>query len=101
MKTITLKTVTMQAGDQVGELNYKTQIASILSTPSNPQAGADYAEVRKSIRLLDILEKANGTLVIEDADHQYLAARVKGARYLIINREVLDFIEDVTTPKRG
>jgi hypothetical protein len=105
MKTITLKTVKMQVGDQVGELNYKTQIASILGSPSNPQAGADYEEVRRSIRLLDLLDKVGDgdpkppCLVLEDADFEYLKARIKGARYLVINRQVLDFIEDVTAPK--
>ena len=106
MKHITLKTVTLQVGDQAGELNYKTQIMTILGTPSNRQTGADYEEMRKSIRLLDLLDKVptpttdkTESLELEDADFEYLKARIKEARYLLINREVMTFIEDVTAPK--
>ena len=99
MKTVQLKIVPLTVNGETGELNYKAQLEAILKTPSNLQGGADYDEIRKSIRLLDILETANGEVKLEDADHEYLKARVMGARYGVIDKVVQSFIEDVIQAK--
>ena len=99
MKCIPLKIVPLVVDGQEGKFDYKAQIAAILRTPSNPQIGADYDEIRKSIRILDILEAAEGEIKLEDADHEYLQGRVMGARFVVIAHAVEAFIEDVIDPK--
>jgi hypothetical protein len=101
MKSIPLKTVPIEINGQAATLDYREQLQNILRAPSNSQAGADYEEIRKSLRLLDALEqnKSVPALELEDADYEYLRLRVMGARFLFIDKAVMDFIEDVTNPK--
>jgi hypothetical protein len=99
MKKIALKKVTMEVNGQTVDLNYKNQLISIMQTPSDPQRGANYEEVRKSIRILEKLEAAENEVELEDADFEYMKQRVLGAGYLMINKTIQGFIEDVTNPK--
>ena len=80
-------------------LSYKSQLEQILRSPANPQAGADYDEIRRSIRILDALEKEDHVLVLEDADYEYLRERVLGTKWPLIDLVVLQFVEDVTSIK--
>lgn len=96
MQTIQLKTVEMQADDQVIQLSYHAQLTEVLRTPADGKS-ADYNEIRRSIRLLDILEKNSGpTLTLEDADYEYMKERVLATRWPMINKALQQFIEDVT-----
>jgi len=92
MKTITFRKV------QMGEntLDYKTQLIGIMQTPSDPQRGAGIEEVRKSVRVLDTLDKAGDDQVeLEDADYVHVVEKIKAARYLVLTKEVLQFIDDM------
>jgi len=77
VKLIPLKTVTVELDGKPTRISYKAQLIEIIKTPSDGRL-ADYEEVRKSIRLLDILAEAQAEqeLSLEDADHAYLAQRV-------------------------
>jgi hypothetical protein len=91
MKTIKLRTV--QFGDNV--LDYKLQLVGIAGSPVDAQRGASIDELRKSVRVLEVLEKSNGEVHLEDADYDHLLEKVRSAKYLIINKEVLQFIDDI------
>jgi hypothetical protein len=96
MKQIPLKIVDMVVNNQTIKLSYKAQLMEVIKNPSTPQ-GADYDEMRRSIRLLDLLEAATGDdLSIEDADFEYLKQRILLARWPFIDKVVQNFIEDVT-----
>ena len=77
-------------------LDYKQQLTAILQSPEDPQRGAEIAEIRKSMRVLDALDRSGTTLTLEDADYEYMKHRILSARYLIVNQAIMDFIEDVT-----
>lgn len=95
MKTIELKTVPFVAFDADQTLDYKMLIGTLMETPENPQAGAGIDEIRRSIRVLDALEGANGAVNLEDADYEYLVRRVKTAKFTSSNQVFIDFVEDI------
>ena len=95
MKNIPLKIVDMVLGEQTAKLNYKKQIASILE---NPPDRVSIDEMRRSIRVLDALEKVEDVLVLEDADFEHLKKVVLAAKWPMVNKVILTFTEDVTNP---
>jgi len=93
MKEIELKIVPI---GKSGNLSYKKQIEEIVRTPT--EGGVDYGEMRKAIRLLDALEDLaeDGVLELEDADYDYLRARVGKVRWPVIDKAIIQFVQDVT-----
>ena len=97
MKTIEFKMVQMGANT----LNYKEQLTGIMQAPMDPQRGAGIEEVRKSVRVLDALEKAGeDQVVLEDADYAHVVEKINAARYLVLTKEVLQFIDDMLAPSK-
>lgn len=98
MKKIVLKTIEGKADGNVIRIAYKDQIDAIMSTPMDMK-NADLNEVRRSLRILDVLDGLPAeaqALELEDADYEYMKQRVLAARWPIINKVILTFIEDVT-----
>jgi hypothetical protein len=93
MKHIPLKMVVVEIEGKPTRLSYKAQIVELIRHPVN---GANYEDVRHSIRLLDALEGADNTLELEDSDFEFLKQRVLSTRWPYVDRYVLTFIEDVT-----
>jgi hypothetical protein len=87
MKTIELRTV--------DDLSYRDILKEVVRRPLDPQRGADIAEMRQSIRLLDALELGNGTLELEDADYQVLVEKVKAMRWNVIDARLVGLIDEV------
>jgi hypothetical protein len=99
MKSVELKIVDVEIQGKPIRLSYKQQIAEIMKTPTGNR-GADIDEVRRSIHILDALDACKGdTLQLEDADFEYMKQRIQEANWPVIDRWVLAFVEDVTTPR--
>jgi len=76
--------------------SYRDTIAVILKTPENAAKGAQIDEVRQSIKVLDILDAAKGKkFSIEDDLYAYLKRRVDNADWLLINANVIQFVDDI------
>lgn len=95
MKTIPMKAIPMQLNGKEIQLSYKDQLIEIIRNP-DPNKPLNYGEVRSSIRVLDALEAADGTLKIEDADYAYMKQRVLDARWPVADKAIETFVEDVT-----
>ena len=78
-------------------LDYKATLVEVVSRPLNPAAGASIDEVRQSIRVLDALEVANGTLELEDADYRHMLDKLKAQPWGKIDRRVVQFVDDVSS----
>lgn len=97
MKRVPLKKVPLvtPTGED-SELDYLLYLEIAIKNPLNGQ-NADIEENRKSIRLLDALEKAEEDGVdMEDADYEYLCTKVKALRFNWIDPAFVQFVEDVT-----
>jgi hypothetical protein len=52
--------------------------------------------MRSAIRVLDALEKADGVLELEDADHAWLVTRMQSARFGMVHPAIVEFVDDIT-----
>ena len=93
MKTIELKTVPLELFGNKTDFSYKEFVHILMESPENPDKGASVDEIRKSMRVLDALEKSNGSLQLEDADFEYLLRRVNTARFTASNKVFVDFVD--------
>jgi hypothetical protein len=100
MKTVPLKTakITDPAGNE-REVNYADYIHAIMSSPADAGKGMTLDEIRKGLRVLNALEKGtNDSFQLEDADFEFMAARVKNSKFNFAHPTILQFVEDITTP---
>jgi hypothetical protein len=95
MKTSPLKTLASDDGSP--EIAYAQVLREVLRRPADPQKGADIAEMRKSLRVLDALDSANGTLQLEDADYDHLKTKLLAMPWNIIDRRIVVLVDDVTS----
>ncbi len=97
MKQVLLKVVELEDGIL---LNYKNELKTVFKTPADPRVGAEIEEMRKSIRILDALDKVQGNVLeLEDADYAYLQDRMRKAKFGMVHPAVVDFIDEMTTEK--
>jgi hypothetical protein len=76
-------------------ISYADVLVEVVRRPLNPQQGIQIDEMRKSIRLLDALDAANGTLELEDADYQFLKQKLDNMGWNIADRRIVQLIDDV------
>lgn len=61
--------------------------------------GITIEQVRRSIKVLDKVEAAEDTLLLEDADHQYLVSRFSQMKFIKADRGVLDLFDRLSGAK--
>jgi uncharacterized Fe-S cluster-containing radical SAM superfamily enzyme len=92
MKQIPLKELVDGQGPPIV---YADVLREVVRQPLDRQRGVSIVEMRQSIRVLDALEAANGTLQLEDADYLHLKAKLEGMQWTLVDRRLLQLIEDV------
>ncbi len=80
---------------QLGELSWAEILRQVVRRPLDPSKGADIEELRRGIRLLDALDKEPEVLELEDADWDHLRDKVQAFSWGIVDRRVLNFVDDV------
>jgi hypothetical protein len=100
MKYIELKEVSTRKGEKV-RLNYAQQIELIvgeaMDNANGQRQGFDRDTNRKALRILDALEEQadSGMLALEDADHQFLVARVNQFIWPFADRAFEEFCASI------
>ena len=89
MKSLDNKSIT--AGDK--EIKYSELLKTCLNVV--PKEGFTPSEMRTRLRILDILEKANGTIELEDADSQLTKKLVADMRWIVLSKDIVAFTEEV------
>ena len=87
MKKIPMKTL--------GDLAYRDVLREVVRRPLDPRNGADIKEMRESIRVLDAIEAADGTLELEDADYDVLKAKINAMRWNVVDVRLVALIDEV------
>lgn len=95
MKAIRLRTVPQGPTDLEGDLEWADVIKQVIRRPADPQKGVEIEEMRKSIRVLDALEKSNGVLELEDADWEHLRSKVQAMQWAVIDSRIVQFTDEV------
>jgi hypothetical protein len=94
MRSIELKI--LPGPDNLPAMGYSNILKEVLTRPANPEKGADIQEMRMAIRVLDVLERSNGTLELEDADYEFVRERILNMHWNVIDRRIVQFVGDVT-----
>jgi len=78
-------------------LDYRVLIEQVIRVPLDRQQGATIDEMRKSIRVLDALDKADpgGVLELEDADWEHLRTKTERMPWAMVDRRFVKFYDDV------
>jgi hypothetical protein len=81
---------------EAARVDYHSLIEQVIRIPLDRQAGASIDEMRRGIRVLDRLDASSGeVLELEDADWEHLVAKVKVMPWIVVDRRILRFIDDV------
>lgn len=95
MKQVVLKQVPMTVFGEVKEFSYKEMIQVIMETPQDPAKGATIDEIRKSIRVLDLLASSRELLSLEDADYSHMMGKVRATKFSTANQVFVNFVDDL------
>jgi hypothetical protein len=77
------------------ELEWAEILRQVVQRPLDPQRGVDIDEMRKSIRLLDIIDASNGVLELEDSDWEYLKSKTVAMQWAVIDRNIVKLVDEV------
>jgi hypothetical protein len=64
-----------------------------------PNGGIGVEDQRKRLRILDALDKSEEVLELEDADAAELKSLVSAMKWVIVNKHVVKFCDDVANMK--
>lgn len=73
----------------------KALLRAIVASPTRRDTGLSLEDVRRAVKILEILDKGTETILLEDADWQFVRAKVESASYLVADRRVVDFADSV------
>lgn len=79
----------------LGDMSYRDVLREVTRRPLDPQRGADITEMRQSIRVLDALESADGTLELEDSDYDTLKSKLSAMQWNVIDKRLVQLVDDV------
>ncbi len=97
-RTIELREFKFGDGEKAASQTSAELLNTILL--SAPQGGFEPTEIRKVIGLLDRVEAANGAVVFEDADYEYVKHRVESFRWGFAHKAVLQFLDSIAAAER-
>ena len=98
MKKVHLIKTTMLMGEPTPtevELDYRTQIQSLLLIPLDPQAGTNYEEMAIVLPIHGKFNTVSEFVLLEDAEHAEVVKRLKGAKFRQNTPEIFEMIRSV------
>jgi hypothetical protein len=73
-------------------------IRDLIKAPA-PGRGFDLSEMRMRLKVMDRLEKANGFVNLEDAEHATLCSAISSSVFVLADQGLLDLMDRVLTAK--
>ena len=75
----------------------ETQYSELIKACLNnvPQGGFTPQEMKERMKILDVLETANGTIDLEDADAKKMKDCVKQMKWGLLDKNLIEFIDSV------
>lgn len=84
-------------GYEVNRVDYRNIVENAIRIPLDRQQGTGIDEMRRGIRVLDALDRAQGdVLELEDADWEFLKSKVEVFPWAGTDRRFLQFYDDIT-----
>lgn len=98
----TLKLKSVKIGNE--EVQYESLISTVSKSIPQGSHGFDLGEQRRRIRILDVVEKLETpkpeSVTFEDQDAELLKTLVKTQSWMIVDRGLVQFCEDVEAMTR-
>ncbi len=73
--------------------NYADMIKQLVSKATS--GGFDPASMRLALDIMNVADKASHTIILEDAQWEYLNSRVKTFPFSVAHEELIDFINTI------
>lgn len=93
-KKMKLKILKTERGGQELVIDYKEMIGLVAGAASDGK-GFSIGEIRQSVKILDRIEDAEDSLILEDTEYQYLLARLQNFRFSFAHKALVEFIDDL------
>lgn len=95
MKIIELRQIKDEAKSI--DFDYRKTLLTIAAAPIGGQGGVSVAEMRRALKVTDKLEaaKSGDKVELEDAEHEFLAARVQAWPWPNAHRVFIEFVDAV------
>ncbi len=90
-----MKQIPMREGERYKSKEVLQKVAEMAA----PNQSISPGQMKQRIKIMDALDKANGSLLLEDADHAALKSAVEQFPWGIAHPELYEIIEDVTEAK--
>ena len=87
-----MKTIALQIRVNFAD---KDMIKDFVSNASSAQQPMSIDDIRNAVKILDVLEASQDNLILEDAQYNWLVAKIKGMRFLKASRELLEFLDGI------
>lgn len=90
-----MKTIENKNSNIPGDLKtYSDLIMFCVKNP--PQGGFDIADMRKRMKVMDVIEKGGESLEFEDAEFECVKQCVKNMRWPFLHKEVMEFVDYIS-----
>lgn len=96
MKTLELKQTKLKI-NQDGNASYKDLILLCVNAPK--QGGFTITEIKSRLEIVDAVEKADGSLQLENSAAQLLQEIVSEFKWGSVHADIVQFVEDVQNMK--
>jgi hypothetical protein len=94
MKRIAMKVY--EGTDGQAEIRSAEILRNVVRQPLDRREGITIDEMRKSLRVLDAIDAANGTLELEDADWQLLHDKMVAMTWGVVDKRLVELYDAVT-----
>ena len=97
MRKITLSVMTLKKPSedaQAPQIRYADQLVEILSVPKDHRQMLPL-EMRKVDKIITLIEKSDGYVLLEDADYEELLERVQNFPWGRHDKGILRFVDDI------
>lgn len=75
----------------------KKTLAMLISQPNTKDDGFTIDQIRLALKAIDKIESAGDEITFEDAEYEYVEARVKSARFAAASHDAIAFVDAVLT----
>jgi len=90
MKVIENKETSIKLNEEQN-VHYSDLIATVINKPL--KESMSLMEMRKDLKILEVLEKAKETIEFEDVDLSYIKDAVNKSTWVIRHKDILDFAD--------
>lgn len=97
MKVIQNKATSLPGEKPEEKIDYKFLID--ICVKEQKQEGFTLEDMRKRFKILDVLEESKEEIKLEDSDFETLKEIINKKRWLVLERDVLKFIDDINAIK--